>query len=188
MTVATATRTAEEYLAAEVESPTRNEYRNGEIIPMTGGLPGHNEIAATLVFLLKLSLRKQPYSVFVTDQRLWIPDRDIYTYPDVMVMPRPANLKPDRRDTVMNPLFVVEVLSASTEQYDRGSKFEAYRTIPAFQEYWLISQHKPLVEQYVKQTGDRWLFEAHQGLKATAQVESLEVEIALADLYEAIEF
>ena len=180
--------TAQEYLAWDVESDLRHEYCNGEIVPMTGGTPAHNEIAATLIFLLKTALRKQPYSIFVTDQRLWIPEVDAYTYPDVMVTARPLELKPDRRDTVLNPLLVAEVLSHATEKNDRGDKFAAYRTIPVFQDYVLIAQDRPQVERYCKQGEDQWLFTEYRDLGATFTLQSVGVEIALADLYEAIEF
>lgn len=182
------TYTAEEYLALDVESDLRHEYCNGEIVPMTGGTPTHNEITATLLFLLKMALRKQPYSIFVTDQRLWIPEVDGYTYPDVMVTARPPELKPDRRDTVLNPILVAEVLSPSTEQKDRGDKFTAYRTIPALQEYLLIAQDKPQVEQYVKQGDHQWLLTEYRNLNARFTLPSVGVEVALADLYEAVEF
>jgi len=182
----TQTYTAEEYLALEVKSDIRSEYRDGDIIPMTGGTPAHNEIIATLIFLLKSALRQQPYSIFVTDQRLWIPDRDQYTYPDVMVTPRPPELQPDRQDTVMNPILLVEVLSDSTEKYDRGDKFEAYRTIPAFQEYLLIAQTQPHVEQYTKQAENQWLFTEYHDLSTSFELQSVGVTIALADLYEAV--
>ena len=95
--------TAEAYLALEVQSEIRSEFRDGKMIAMTGGTPKHNEIIPMFVFLLTGALRKQPYSIFVTDQRLWIADRDIYTYPDIMVTPRPAALKPGRKDTIMPP-------------------------------------------------------------------------------------
>ncbi|MGA1265482.1 MAG: Uma2 family endonuclease [Prochlorothrix sp.] len=182
------TYTAEEYLALDVESDLRHEYCNGEIVPMTGGTPTHNEITATLLFLLKMALRKQPYSIFVTDQRLWIPEVDGYTYPDVMVTARPPELKPGRRDTVLNPILVAEVLSPSTEQKDRGDKFTAYRTIPALQEYLLIAQDKPQVEQYVKQGDHQWLLTEYRDLNARFILPSVGVEVALADLYEAVEF
>lgn len=182
----TQTYTAEEYLALEVESDLRHEYRHGDILPMTGGTPAHNEITRMLVFLLTAALRKQPYSIFVTDQRLWIPELNQYTYPDIMVTPRPPELKPDRKDTVMNPLLLAEVLSDSTEKYDRGDKFEAYRTIPAFQEYLLIAQAKPHVEQYIKQAENQWLFTEYHDLSATVELQSVGVTITLADLYEAV--
>lgn len=182
----TKTYTAEDYLALDVESDIRHEYRNGNIIPMTGGTPAHNEIVRMLVFLLTAALRKQPYGIFVTDQRLWIPDLDQYTYPDAMITPRPLELKPGRKDTVMNPIFIAEVLSESTEGYDRGGKFEAYRTISTFQEYLLIDQARPHVEQYVKQSENQWLFTEHQGLDRTLTLSSVNVAIALAELYEAV--
>ncbi|NEO88449.1 MAG: Uma2 family endonuclease [Spirulina sp. SIO3F2] len=183
------TITAQDYLAQEVELETRNEYRNGEIIPMTGGTPDHNEINANLIVLLKMALRKQPYSIFVTDQRLWIPERNIYTYPDTMVTPRPVELQSGRKDTVINPILIAEVLSKSTQQYDRTDKFEAYRTIASFQEYLLINQTRPHVEQYVKQAANQWLFTELTGLEQIVTLRSLNnIELALADLYEAIDF
>jgi len=182
------TETTAAYFALDVASDLRHEYRNGEIIPMTGGTPAHNEISANLVFLLKGALRKQPYSIFVADQRLWIPEPDDYAYPDVMVTPRPAALKPGRRDTVLNPIVLAEVLSGSTEKYDRGNKFQAYRTIPTFQDYLLIAQEKPQVEQYIKKGENQWLLMEHRGLSAVFTLQSLGISLSLADLYEAIEF
>jgi Uma2 family endonuclease len=179
--------TAEEYLALEVESESRNEYRNGEIIPMTGGTPEHNEIAGNLIYLLKSVLRGQPYGIFVTDQRLWIPDLDLYTCPDIMVIQRPLDLKPGRKDTVVtNPLLIAQVLSDSTQEYDRGEKFESYRTLATFQEYLLIDQSKPHVEQFVRQSESQWLFTEYRELESQVQLSSLPVELALKDLYEGV--
>lgn len=112
---------------------------------MTGGTPNHNEIASNLVALLKATLKQKPYRVFILDQRLWIPGANLYTYPDVMVVPKPLTLQPGRKDTVMNPSLIAAVLSPSTPNYDpcgickaaRSEKFVAYRTIPTFQEYLL---------------------------------------------------
>lgn len=178
------TYSAEEYLALELESNLRNEYRNGEILPMTGGTPEHNELIRALTVILSLSLHRKPYQVFLTDQRLWIPDCNLYTYPDLMVIPRPVELKLGRKDTVINPILIVEVLSDSTKAYDRDDKFAAYRTIPTFQEYLLIDQTRIYVEQYSKQSPNQWLFTEHNGKTAQIQLSSVSVEIALADLYE----
>ncbi|ESA38780.1 hypothetical protein N836_30095 [Leptolyngbya sp. Heron Island J] len=191
MTIATPqtkTYTAEEYLALEVKSETRSEFRNGEIVEMTGGTPEHNEIIRMFVFLLTAALRRQPYSIFVTDQRLWIPDTNLYIYPDVMVTKRPPDLKPGRKDTVMNPILIGETLSKSTQNYDRGDKFEAYRTIESFEEYVLIDQYRPQVDHYARQSADQWLLTKYRGLEASFRLESVGVEIALAELYEAVEF
>lgn len=182
------TYTAEDYLALEIESDLRHEFQDGEIVEITGGTPEHNEITATLIFLLKAALRKKPYSIFVTDQRLWIPEPNLYTYPDVMVMPRPPELQSGRKDTVINPFLIGEILSESTQGYDRGKKFAHYRTIETFEEYVLIDQYRPQVEQYIKQAENQWLFMTHSGLEACLTLSSVGVEITLSDLYEAIEF
>jgi Uma2 family endonuclease len=182
------TYTAEEYLALEVVSETRSEFRNGERVEMTGGTPEHNQIAGMLIFLLKASLRKQPYCIFVTDQRLWIPDVQLYTYPDVMVTPKPADLQTGRKDTVMNPILIGEILSESTQGYDRGDKFAHYRTITTFQEYVLLDQYRPRVEHYTKQAQNQWLLTEYEGLEANFRLASVGVDVALAELYEAVEF
>lgn len=190
MTITTESKryTAEEYLALEVESEIRSEYRNGEIRPMTGATPEHNKISSALNALLWFGLRGKPYSLFITDQRLWISGADLYTYPDVMVIANPVELKPGRKDTVTNPILIAEVLSDSTKAYDRDEKFAAYRTISSFQEYLLIDQSQPHVEQYVKQAANQWLFTEYSGKEAKVTLSSVGVEIALADLYETIEF
>ncbi len=175
--------TAEDYLALEVESDLRHEYRNGEIIPMTGGTPQHNKLASALNALLWFGLRGKPYSIFITDQRLWIRASDVYTYPGVMVIADPVTLKPGRKDTVINPLLIGEILSDSTETYDRGDKFEKYRTIPTFQEYLLIHQHQLQIEQFVKQSNGEWLFTEHQSKQALVNLVSVPVNLALKDLY-----
>ncbi|MES1025552.1 Uma2 family endonuclease [Gloeocapsa sp. BRSZ] len=135
------TYTDEEYLNIEVTSEERHEYVNGEIRLMTGGTPNHNDIAGNLYVLLKLALKGKPYRTFYADQRLWIADRNLYTYPDVMVVPRPLQLQIGRNDTITNPVMIAEVLPKSTQDYDRGEKFVAYRTIDSFCEYLLIDQY-----------------------------------------------
>ncbi len=180
--------TAEEYLALEVESETRNEFRNGEIVPMTGGTPTHNELIRALIVVLSLGLRGKPYQVFVADQRLWIPDCNLYTYPDVMIVPRPVELKSGRKDTVTNPILIAEVLSNSTKAYDRDEKFAAYRTIPTFQEYLLIDQSRCYVEQFTKQGAHQWLFTEYNDRDARITLAAIEAEIAMAELYENVEW
>ncbi|MDJ0702589.1 MAG: Uma2 family endonuclease [Leptolyngbyaceae cyanobacterium MO_188.B28] len=177
------THTAEDYLVLEIQSDIRNEYRNGEIVPRTGGAPEHNKIATALNAVLWFGLRGKPYSVFVTDQRLWIPAVDLYTYPDVMAIADPVELKPGRKDTVTNPLMIAEVLSDSTASYDRGDKFEAYRTIPTLQEYLLIAQDRYHVEQFVKQSEYQWLFTEYSGVDSKVTLSSMPVTLELRDLY-----
>ncbi len=178
----------EDYLDFEVHSDIRHEYINGEIIPMTGGTPEHNEIASILNAALRMSLKGQPYSIFVADQRLWIPDRNIYTYPDVMVAPRPLQRQQGRTDTITNPVMIAEVLSKSTKNYDRDEKFSAYRTISTFQEYLLIDQYKLHVEQYSKVDSHKWIFNEYNDPESSISLLSIPFEIRLADLYESVEF
>lgn len=122
----------EAYLDREVNSDQRHEYRDGVIIPMTGGTPNHNDITGNLYIVLKLALRHRNYRVFQADQRLWIPERQMYTYPDVMVLPKPIELQAGRKDTVTNPLLIAEVLSKSTRNYDGGENLPPTAPFPAF--------------------------------------------------------
>jgi Uma2 family endonuclease len=180
--------TAEEYLELELASENRSEYRDGEIIPMTGGTPAHNEIVINLAAYLKLALRGKPFHLFSADQRLWIPAVSLYTYPDVMVVPKPLELQTGRKDTITNPCFVAEVLSKSTQNYDRSEKFAAYRTIPAFNEYLLIDQYRVHIEHYVKTAVNQWLFSEYDDPNTTLSFSVFEFQIQIADLYDNIDF
>ncbi|NEO28335.1 MAG: Uma2 family endonuclease [Kamptonema sp. SIO4C4] len=180
--------TVEDYLTQETQSEERHEYLDGEIVPMTGGTPNHNRITGNLLAFLNFALKGQPYDVFVTDQRLWIPEQRIYTYPDVMVIRQPLALQTGRNDTVTNPLMIAEVLSQSTRSYDKDRKFKAYRSIASFQEYLLIDQYTPHVERYTKTEEQTWLFREYDGLQATVSLQGFDFTIQLADLYDKVEF
>ena len=123
----------EEYLALETDAEYKSEYHNGQIVPMVGGTPNHNQIAGNLYASLNFALKGQPYRVFIGDMRLWIPQPRLYTYPDLMLVSGQLQFVEGRKDTITNPSLIVEVLSESTENYDRGEKFRLYRTIPTFQ-------------------------------------------------------
>jgi len=180
--------TPEEYLELEVNAEERHEYIDGEIVLMPGGLPNHNQIALNLSGTLNLAFKRQPYRVFITDQRLWIPRKRIYTYPDVMIIQGELQLQEGRKDTLTNPMMIAEVLSSSTEAYDRSGKFAAYRTIPSFQEYVLIDQYDRHVEQYYKTEPRKWIFSEYDGEEAILSLNSVSFEISLADLYDKVDF
>ena len=182
------TYTTEEYLAIEISSETRHEYINGEIIPMTGGTPEHNEIASILNAILRINLRGKPYSIFIADQRLWIPERKLYTYPDVMIVQRPIQLQIGRKDTVTNPIFIAEILSQSTKNYDKDEKFSAYRTIPSFQEYLLIDQYSQHIEHYSKSGFNQWIFSEYNNAEDYINLTSISCKISLLEVYDDIEF
>ena len=178
----------EAYLDREVNSDQRHEYRDGVIVPMTGGTPQHNRISGLFYARLLFALLNRPYEIFHTDQRLWIPERRMYTYPDVMVLPKPIELQAGRKDTVTNPLLIAEVLSKSTRNYDGGEKFAAYRTIPGFQEYLLIDQYEMRVEQFIKLEDCEWRFLEYRKPESTLQLKTVELTLQLTDLYSNIDF
>jgi Uma2 family endonuclease len=180
--------TPADYLTFEVNADIRHEYINGEIVPMTGGTPNHNQILLNLAGALNFALRRQPYRVFAADQRLWMPIPKIYAYPDVMVIEGELAYQTGRRDTIMNPTVIIEVLSKSTQDYDRGDKFAAYRTIASFQEYLLVDQYACHVESYVKTGEKRWIFQEYDRMEATVTLESCDFAIALQDLYDKVQF
>ncbi|MDJ1167972.1 Uma2 family endonuclease [Roseofilum sp. BLCC_M154] len=182
------TYTPEEYLEQEVNSDERHEYIDGEIILMTGAMPNHNLIAGNLLATLNFCLKRQPYFVFSCDQRLWIPEKRIYTYPDVMVVRGELELQEGRKDTLTNPIFIAEVLSKSTQGYDRGQKFQAYRTIGSLQEYLLIDQYTMHVERYYRAEPNQWVLSEYNQPESMIQLNSIPCEISLADLYDKVDF
>jgi len=180
--------TLQEYLEIEVKSQERNEYIDGQIIQMTGGTPNHNRIAGNFYAALNFSLKRQPYEVFFADQKLWIPQKRINTYPDVMVVAGELEFLEGRRDTITNPLMIAEVISKSTKNYDRDEKFAAYRTIPNFREYLLIEQYTMHVEQYSKTDNNRWIFSEYEDSEQIISLESIAFEISLIDIYDKVNF
>lgn len=180
--------TPAEYLKQEEVSELRNEYHYGEIIPMAGGTTTHNELIRSLAVILSLALKGKLFQVFLTDQRLWIPQSQSYYYPDVMVVPKPVRLLEGRKDTVIEPVVIAEVLSDSTQSRDRSEKFISYRQIPGFQEYLLIDQDKLCVEHYTKQSANQWLLNVYSDAHQIMQLSSIEADIKLSELYENIDF
>jgi Uma2 family endonuclease len=180
--------TPQEYLELEINSEERHEYIDGEIILMSGGMPNHNRIVLNLGASLNFALKRQPYDVFITDQRLWIPQRRIYTYPDVMVIAGALQFQEGRKDSLTNPVMIAEVLSASTQGYDQGEKFKVYRTIPTFQEYVLIDQYSMHVERYYKTEPQQWIFSEYDGEAAILEFNTVPFQISLADLYDKVIF
>jgi Uma2 family endonuclease len=183
----TPTYLPEEYLALEIVSETRNEYINGEIIPMAGGMPNHNRIVRNLCTSLTVGLRGQLYEVFVVDQRLWIPQQGIYTYPDVMVVSGDLILQEGRQDTITNPILIIEVLSKSTRNYDQAPKFAFYRSLPTFQEYLLVDQHHYSVQHYVKIGVKKWEFQEYDTLEEEIEFSTVPCAISLTDIYDKVD-
>ncbi|MCW6036311.1 Uma2 family endonuclease [Spirulina subsalsa FACHB-351] len=180
--------TPEEYLSLEERADFKSEYHDGVIIPMTGATTNHNHIALNLSIALRLGLKGQNYNIFMGDVRLWIPKTKRYTYPDVMVISGSPQYYKTRKDTVTNPQVLVEVLSQGTSAYDRGDKFSYYKTIASFQEYLLIHQSQPYIEQYFRTGNKRWIYSEYDGDDETVKMQSFSLDISLTDLYENVDF
>lgn len=180
--------TEEQYLALEETAEDKNEYLDGKITPMTGGSTNHNQIAGNLYIALTLALKKQNYRIFIGDVRLWIAKVRLYTYPDVMIILGEPQYHNNRTDMITNPQVIVEVLSKSTKNYDRGEKFTFYKSIPSFREYILIDQTKINVEQYSKTENKRWLYSEYDEEDTALVFNSFEVEVPLSDVYEQVNF
>ncbi|GCL44142.1 MULTISPECIES: Uma2 family endonuclease [Nostocales] len=178
----------QEYLELEVNSEIRHEYINGLIIHKTGGTPNHNQLALNFSGTLNYLLKRQPYQVFVTDQRLWIPSRKIHTYPDIMVVKTPLEYEEGRTDTLVNPVMIAEVLSKSTKGYDRDEKFAAYRTITTLQEYILIDQYTMHIEQYCKTDNNQWIFSEFTDGNINLNLASISCQMILSDIYDKVDF
>jgi Uma2 family endonuclease len=180
--------TPEEYLALEEQADFRSEYRDGEIVPMTGGSINHNRIAGNIYAFLKYALRSKNQEAFISDLRLWIPRYRLYTYPDVFVIAGEPIFQGSRTDTVMNPCLIVEILSKSTQDYDRTDKFRYYRSIPDMQEYLLIEQYAIGVEHYARLEDGSWRFREYDAETSAITLASVGLELTMNDLYEGVIF
>lgn len=180
--------TPEEYLALEEAAEYKSEYRDGEIVPMTGGTTNHNKIAGNFYAHLNFGLRGQNYDVYMGDVRLWIPRYRQHTYPDVMVIQGEPLYTGSGTTTVMNPLLIVEVLSKSTKNYDQGDKFLYYRSIPEFKEYILIDQTRYHLIQHTKTLDGKWLLTEYESQEAVIELSSIKFQINLNDVYERVNF
>ena len=179
--------TAEDYLAAEEVAEFKSEYYAGEVFPMAGGTINHNRIAGNIHFALKLALKGKPFEVFIGDIKLRTPNIESFTYPDIIVIKGQPDYWQERRDTVCNAQMLVEVLSESTKDYDRGGKFEIYRHLPGLQDYILVSQDKVHVEHFVKQAPHQWLLTEYSSLAETLTIAQLGETLAISDIYDKVD-
>ncbi len=179
--------TPEEYLATERCSETKSEYFNGQIFAMTGASLRHNLVAGNIFASLHAQLRDRPCQVFPSDMRLMVRATGLYTYPDVTVVCGEPLLADDEyKDTLLNPLVLVEVLSKSTAGYDRGEKFEHYRQIESLAEYLLAAQDKHHVEHFVRQPDNQWLLSETNNRQVTIHLPSINCSLKLSDIYDKV--
>ncbi|MFM9964013.1 MAG: Uma2 family endonuclease [Planctomycetaceae bacterium] len=183
-----ASLTPAEYLKIERAAECRHEYLNGEMFAMPGNSPLHSLIKVNSGCELGTKLKGRPCTAFDSDLRIRIPPSNLYTYPDLSVVCGELEFDDDQQDTVLNPTLLVEVLSDSTEAYDRGKKFEHYRRIAALREYVLISQKSPTIERYLRNPDETWTLTAVIGLDASIHLSSIDVTLSLAEVYDRVTF
>jgi Uma2 family endonuclease len=179
--------TAQEYLALEREAEYKSEYYKGEVFAIAGASLRHNLIAANALATIHGQLRGGPCSAFPSDMRITIPQTPHFAYADVVVVCGQPQLDDDFKDNLVNPVVIIEVLSPSTERYDRGKKFESYQRIPSLMEYVLVSQDRPRVEQFLRQPDGRWLY-SETSAEGSIKLTSIDCELSLNDIYEKVEF
>lgn len=179
--------TVEEYLALEEKAEFRSEYDDGEIVAMAGSSLNHARIIKNISRLLDEKLKDFCES-FTTDVKVQVESYRKFYYPDVLIICGKPEFYEKRKDTVINPVLIVEILSDSTEAKDRGEKMLAYRTLESLREYVLVSQNKPIVEQYIRNADENWIHKATIGLKSIVRFESVGIELSLEEIYQRIGF
>jgi Uma2 family endonuclease len=176
--------TEEEYLTVERRAEFRSEFHRGETFVMAGASRRHNRIVTNLVTALDNQLRKRPCNVYSNDMRVKIPDTGLFTYPNLVVTCGKEEFADDQQDTLLNPLVILEVLSDSTEAYDRGKKFEHYQNIGSLSTYVLVAQDSRRVEKYVRQEdGWAWIYTESHGADAVVEIEAITCDLKLQDVY-----
>lgn len=179
--------TPEDYLAIERGAEFKSEYFNGEIFAMAGASRAHNTIVLNTGSEIRRHLKNRPCKAYVNDMRVKVSPTGLYTYPDLVVVCGKEQFEDTQLDTLLNPTLIIEVLSDSTEAYDRGRKFEHYRHLDSLIEYVLIAQHRPHVESYRRQPDHQWLLTECHGLEGTLRLQTIDCDLALAEVYDKVE-
>ena len=174
----------EEYLAAERRAEYKSEYIDGVVYAMSGASERHNLIVANLITSLVVQLRGRPCRVYPSDLKVRMPSGKRFFYPDVSVVGGEVKFADDKRDVILNPVLIIEVLSESTAACDRGKKFLSYQQVESLQEYLLISQDEVLVEHFVRQGNDTWLYTKAASTEEAVVLPSVECKLALSDVYD----
>jgi Uma2 family endonuclease len=187
-TVATTLLTPQEYLARERLADSRCEFYRGEMFATAGASWEHTLIKDNLARMTGNQLEKGRCRVVTSDLRVKVNAAGLYTYPDIVIVCDEPQFEDDQFDTLLNPRVVVEVLSDSTEKYDRGTKFAHYRRMPSVQEYVLVSPDRPLVERYVRQDDASWLLTVFSDLAQSFAFGSIDAQVALAEIYRGVAF
>lgn len=179
--------TPQEYLDLERKSEIRSEYIAGEMFAMSGASRRHGLIAGNFFRELSSQLRDKACEAHKSDLRVKVSPTGMYTYPDIVALCGEPEIEDEHVDTLLNPSVIIEVLSDSTEAYDRGEKFAHYRRIDSLREYVLVSQNKIRVEHY-RRDGDEWILSEVSGPEAILHLESIDCHVPVSTIYEKVEF
>lgn len=179
--------TEDEYLEFERHSDTKHEFIDGQVYAMAGASERHNLIVGNTYSGIHSHLRPRPCRVYPSDMRVKIEASSQYTYPDISGLCGEPTYADNGRDTLTNPLFIIEVLSPMTEQYDRGAKFLTYQRIVSLQDYVLVAQPKPRIEHFQREHR-RWIYTLVEGLDTTLYLPSIDCTLTLMDVYEKVGF
>ena len=179
--------TPEEYLALEEKAECKSEYLDGGIFKMAGGTEAHITISFNVTKLLAEKLRGK-CRAYQSEMKVWVAEAGTFFYPDVTVVCGERKFYKGKQDIVENPILLVEVLSESTKDYDKNDKFLVYQNLPSFQEYVLISQNKPAIQQFIRQTDGSWKYLATIGADSEVKFESVTTTVGLKEIYDLVEF
>ena len=180
------TYTSSEYLQQERHNSARHEYIQGQIYAMAGASREHNQLVFNLAGLLHAQLRNRPCSAFVADMRVRTRAHEAYFYPDLSVVCGEMQFEDEHSDTLTNPSLIIEVLSPTTEGYDRGAKFAHYRRLESLREYILVAQDRVSIERYIRNVQGQWLLSEATELDQTLQLEAIGCELSLQAVYEKV--
>ena len=178
----------QEYLVRERAADIRSEFYRGEMFAMAGASWEHTLVKDNMAGEARNQLKNGPCRVLTSDLRVKVTITGLYTYPDIVIVCEKPQFEDEVRDTLLNPCTIVEVLSDSTEEYDRGTKFAHYRQVPSVREYVLVAQNRPLVERYVRQADDTWVLTDYRDLTQTFAFAAVRAQMVLADIYRGVEF
>lgn len=180
--------TVAEYLAIERKAETKHEFYHGEMFAMAGASRAHNRISLNIASCLNNQLGERGCEVFMSDMRVQVNATDLYTYPDVVATCERPCFADDNSDTLLNPQVIIEVLSPSTESYDRGKKFEHYRQLESLQEYLLVAQDRQHIDRFIKQADGRWALDEAREPDGVLALESVDAQLPLSEVYARVEF
>ena len=180
--------TAHQYLTLERRAEFKSEFYKGEMFAMAGASFKHNDIKDALIAALRAIFKDGRCRTLSSDQRVLVDRTGLYTYPDIVILCGPGEFDPNDADTLVNPAAIIEILSPSTEKYDRGLKFRNYQQIPSLTEYVLVAQDEPVIDRYIRQADGSWALISFVGLADTLAFTSVPASVPLAEVYSGVDF